>query len=115
VSVGDKDHGGIAMVPTMAFGRLHQALDLVLSQILRSTLEKDCLKDRGPKPAAQFGVQYLYAPDEMVRYARIWRRIWRARLCVSSAPLPPSRAKQLLDVLRIFDFDASSRRTESGL
>jgi hypothetical protein len=68
---------------------------------MRRTLEKGCLKDRGPKPAAQFGVQYLYAPDEMVRYARIWRRIWRARLCVSSAPLPPSRAKQLLDVLSI--------------
>ena len=34
MSVSHKDHGGIAMTPAIAFGRLHQPLDLVLGQIL---------------------------------------------------------------------------------
>ncbi len=34
VAIGDEDHGGIALAPTIGLGRVHQLGDLALGQVL---------------------------------------------------------------------------------
>ncbi len=34
VAIGDEDHGGIALAPTVGLGRVHQLDDLALGQVL---------------------------------------------------------------------------------
>ena len=80
---------------------------------MRRTLEKDCLKDRGPKPAAQFGCSTC---TPLMRWSAtlgfgvgygVRDYVSRQRHCHHR-----ERIRRLINCLRIFDFDASSRRTD---